>query len=228
MVKGALGLIEVIGYPPAIEAADAALKAANVKLASITKVDGGIMTVQILGDVGAVQAAVQAGGVAAAKVGSVRATHVIPRVNAALFDTVLKLETIPQAPEGQTPPSEESTKKDDTTITQTKMLSHEEADEEVKIILPPKMPTSKEVEIDDLAEEEIAYGGLSDSSEVEKKTPTTVEQRILELEAKSNSELRTLIVENGIKIPAKKLNTTKKQDLISILTDYYKHKEGEI
>ncbi|MDA3733055.1 BMC domain-containing protein [Niameybacter massiliensis] len=209
----ALGLIEVIGYPTAIEAADSALKAANVKLASITKVDGGIMTVQILGDVGAVQAAVQAGGMAAARVGMVRATHVIPRVEASLFDTVLKFKTIPQVPEGQISLSEKGMQKDNTTITKTQTLS----DEEVKIILPPKMPTSKEVEIDDLAEDEI-----------EKKTPKVVEERIIGLEAKSNSELRALVVEKGIDIPAKKLNATKKQDLISILSDYYQREEGEV
>lgn len=209
----ALGLIEVIGYPTAIEAADSALKAANVKLASITKVDGGIMTVQILGDVGAVQAAVQAGGMAAARVGMVRATHIIPRVEASLFDTVLKFKTIPQVPEGQISLSEKGMQKDNTTITKTQTLS----DEEVKIILPPKMPTSKEVEIDDLAEDEI-----------EKKTPKVVEERIIGLEAKSNSELRALVVEKGIDIPAKKLNATKKQDLISILSDYYQREEGEV
>lgn len=80
----ALGLIEVIGYPPAIEAADAALKAANVKLGAVTRVDGGIVTVQIIGDVGAVKAAVDAGSSAAEKIGIVRAAHVIPRLESSL------------------------------------------------------------------------------------------------------------------------------------------------
>lgn len=80
----ALGLIEVIGYPPAIEAADAALKAANVKLGAVTRVDGGIVTVQILGDVGAVKAAVDAGSSAAERIGTVRAAHVIPRLESSL------------------------------------------------------------------------------------------------------------------------------------------------
>ena len=79
MMINALGLIEVIGYPTVIEAADAALKAANVQLGGIVKVDGGIMTAQILGDVGAVKAAVDAGCAAAQKVGEVVSTHVIPR-----------------------------------------------------------------------------------------------------------------------------------------------------
>lgn len=84
----ALGLIEVIGYPAAIEAADASMKAANVRLGGITKVGSGIVTVQIFGDVGAVKAAVDAGGKAAEKVGKVRATHVIPRADSAVFSIV--------------------------------------------------------------------------------------------------------------------------------------------
>ena len=84
----ALGLIEVIGYPAAIEAADASMKAANVRLGGITKVGSGIVTVQIFGDVGAVKAAVDAGGKAAEKVGKVRATHVIPRADSAVFNIV--------------------------------------------------------------------------------------------------------------------------------------------
>ena len=77
----ALGLIEVIGYPPAIEAADAALKAANIKLGGITKVGSGIVTIQLFGDVGAIKAAVEAGGESASRIGKVRATHIIPRVD---------------------------------------------------------------------------------------------------------------------------------------------------
>lgn len=86
----ALGLIEVVGYPTAIEAADAALKASNVRLSEITKVDGGIMTVQLFGDVGAITAAVEAGKVAAERVGSVRSAHVIPRVDESLIGAVIK------------------------------------------------------------------------------------------------------------------------------------------
>lgn len=80
-MENALGLVEVIGYVTAIEAADAALKAANVKLMGVTKVDGGIMTVQLSGDVGAIRSAVDAGGAAAQRIGTVRATHMIPRLD---------------------------------------------------------------------------------------------------------------------------------------------------
>lgn len=89
----ALGLIEVIGYPAAIEAADAALKAANITLSGVSKVGSGIMTVQLFGDVGAITAAVEAGGSAAERIGKVRATHVIPRVDESLIGKVIQAGT---------------------------------------------------------------------------------------------------------------------------------------
>lgn len=85
----ALGMIEVIGLPPAIEAADSALKAANVTLLAIAKADAGILTVEITGDVGAVTAAVDAGAAAAKRVGTLRAKHVIPHVDESLVGKML-------------------------------------------------------------------------------------------------------------------------------------------
>lgn len=80
MVNKSLGLIEVVGLAAAIEAADAAVKAANVQLLGyeLTK-GGGLVLVKICGDVGAVTAGVQAGSSAASKVSKVWSTHVIPR-----------------------------------------------------------------------------------------------------------------------------------------------------
>lgn len=75
----ALGLIELYGYVPAVEALDAALKAANVRLESVTKVKGGLVSVFVTGDVGAVKAAVDAAASAAERVGKVVSVHVIPR-----------------------------------------------------------------------------------------------------------------------------------------------------
>ena len=75
----ALGLIETRGLVGAIEAADAMVKAANVQLVSREQIGGGLVTVMVRGDVGAVKAATDAGSVAASKVGEVIAVHVIPR-----------------------------------------------------------------------------------------------------------------------------------------------------
>ncbi|AWI05040.1 BMC domain-containing protein [Clostridium drakei] len=79
MNNGALGLIEVYGYLGAIEAADTALKAANVNLIGCEKVKGGIVTVKIKGDVGAVNSAVQAAEEATKKICKLISTHVIAR-----------------------------------------------------------------------------------------------------------------------------------------------------
>lgn len=75
----ALGLIETKGLVGAIEAADAMVKAANVVLLGKEQVGGGLVTVMVRGDVGAVKAATDAGAAAAAKVGELVSVHVIPR-----------------------------------------------------------------------------------------------------------------------------------------------------
>ncbi len=75
----ALGMIETRGLVAAIEAADAMVKAANVTLIGSEKIGSGLVSVMVRGDVGAVKAAVEAGGAAAARLGEVVATHVIPR-----------------------------------------------------------------------------------------------------------------------------------------------------
>ena len=75
----ALGMVETRGLVAAIEAADAMVKAANVQLVGSEKIGSGLVSVMVRGDVGAVKAAVEAGGAAAARLGEVVATHVIPR-----------------------------------------------------------------------------------------------------------------------------------------------------
>ena len=78
----ALGMIETRGLVAAIEAADAMVKAANVTLIGSEKIGSGLVSVMVRGDVGAVKAAVEAGSAAAASLGEVIATHVIPRPHA--------------------------------------------------------------------------------------------------------------------------------------------------
>ncbi len=75
----ALGMIEVYGYLAAVEALDSALKAANVSRLGVEKVKGGLVTVLVEGDVGAVKAAMDASAAAAERVGTVVSVHVIPR-----------------------------------------------------------------------------------------------------------------------------------------------------
>ena len=92
MEKGALGLIETKGLVGAIEAADAMVKAAKVTLIGKEFVGGGYVTVMVRGDVGAVKAAVEAGGVAAKKVGELISVHVIPRPHSDVEKILPKVE----------------------------------------------------------------------------------------------------------------------------------------
>ena len=75
----AIGFIETVGKTAATLAADTMVKAANVQLVTMQQPGGGIITVLVRGDVGAVKAAVDAGAAAAKTVGQVRAAHVIAR-----------------------------------------------------------------------------------------------------------------------------------------------------
>lgn len=79
MSQEALGMVETRGLVASIEAADTMLKAANVVLVGTEKIGSGLVTVLVRGDVGAVKAAVETGADAAARLGELVATHVIPR-----------------------------------------------------------------------------------------------------------------------------------------------------
>ena len=78
-ITQALGMIETKGLVAAIEAADAMVKAANVTLIGKEHVGGGLVSVMVRGDVGAVKAATDAGAAAAERVGELVSVHVIPR-----------------------------------------------------------------------------------------------------------------------------------------------------
>ena len=82
MAEQALGMVETKGLVGAIEAADAMVKAANVKMVGKEHAGGGLVSIFVRGDVGAVKAATDAGGAAAQKVGELVSVHVIPRPHA--------------------------------------------------------------------------------------------------------------------------------------------------
>ncbi|MGE5676708.1 MAG: BMC domain-containing protein [Pseudomonadota bacterium] len=88
----ALGMIETKGLVGAIEAADAMVKAANVSLIGKVHVGGGLVTVMVRGDVGAVKAATDAGAAAAERVGELISVHVIPRPHSDVELIMPKLE----------------------------------------------------------------------------------------------------------------------------------------
>ncbi len=92
-MKEALGLIETRGFVGAIEAADAMVKAANVRLIGKEKVGNGLVTVLVRGDVGAVKAATEAGAEAARRVGELVSVHVIPRPHTDVEELLSSLES---------------------------------------------------------------------------------------------------------------------------------------
>ena len=89
----ALGLIETKGLVGAIEAADAMVKSADVRLVGYEKIDAGLVTAIVRGEVGAVKAAVDAGAAAARRIGTVTAVHVIPRPHDEVADGIPVIET---------------------------------------------------------------------------------------------------------------------------------------
>ena len=92
----ALGLIETKGLVAAIESADAMLKAAEVTLLEKTLVGAGLVTISVVGDVGAVKAAVDAGAAAASRVGELISVHVIPRPHSNLDGLVVNVHPVGQ------------------------------------------------------------------------------------------------------------------------------------
>lgn len=87
-MKNALGMIETKGLVAMIEACDAMVKAANVKLVGYEKIGSGYVTALIRGDVAAVKAATDSGAQAAQKVGELVSVHVIPRPHSNLEEVL--------------------------------------------------------------------------------------------------------------------------------------------
>lgn len=86
-------MVECMGLVAMIEAADAMVKAANVRLVGYEKIDAGLVTAIVRGEVGAVKAAVDAGSAAARRIGTVTAVHVIPRPHNEVEEGVPVLKT---------------------------------------------------------------------------------------------------------------------------------------
>ena len=86
-------MVECFGLVAMIEAADAMVKSANVRLVGYEKIDAGLVTAIVRGEVGAVKAAVDAGAAAARRIGTVTATHVIPRPHGEVDEGLTILRT---------------------------------------------------------------------------------------------------------------------------------------
>jgi ethanolamine utilization protein EutM len=84
-MNDSIGLVETRGFVGTIEASDAMVKAASVSIIRTVQIGGGFVAVVVRGDVGSVNAAVQAGAEAAKRVGELICSHVIPRPHAELL-----------------------------------------------------------------------------------------------------------------------------------------------
>ncbi len=96
MKSVALGMIETKGLVGSIEAADAMVKAAMVDLFGKDRATGGLITMFVAGEVGAVKAATDAGAAAARRVGELVSVHVIPRPHDHLWRILPEMKKVPQ------------------------------------------------------------------------------------------------------------------------------------
>lgn len=218
----ALGMIEVIGLPPAIEAADAALKAANVELLAIAKADAGILTVEITGDVDAVTAAVEAGAVAAGRVGTLRAKHVIARVDESLAGKVIiqgtklfqtKQKTMNQITRAE--PTADINEVKEGVIREKIELGTEEKkiEEKLEQRIEEKAEEELEQRTKEKAEEKLEQRAEEKAKEKEEKNTEKIIYTAADLKKKSNDTLRTILQSHGVELTEQHRHA-KKQELI--------------
>lgn len=146
MIRQSLGLIETVGLAAAIEAADTAVKSANVQIIGyeLTK-GGGMVMVKMLGEVGAVNAAISAATVAAARVNTVVSTKVIARMGEGLELMVASPETKQAKVKAETPKVEASKSSqaipitvlsDEDEISDCSALAFDDADNQEQTVAP--------------------------------------------------------------------------------------------
>ncbi|MDQ6112064.1 BMC domain-containing protein [Enterococcus gallinarum] len=124
----ALGMVEVRGFLGAISVADAAVKAADVTLLKAEIIHGGLTTVEVIGDVAAVNAAVEVGVEVAKELNCLIAHHVISRVDA---QTEIILSDLEPKKESQS-----EVKTEPKTESQTDPISDLQTQTESKVTLP--------------------------------------------------------------------------------------------
>ena len=193
----ALGLIELLGYVPAVVALDTALKTAEVSFQQISKIDKGIVSLTVTGDVSAVQAAMDAAAAAAEQVGQVLYVHVIARPHDDVDEMLTPPPAAPQAPTHQPPSAPDDS--DD---------SEEPAEPEASVTEQPQ-----ENEQGSSAEES------AEPSEALKAQMETLTVEVLE--GMTVKELRTIARDLNItNMTRKEIRFGKKEDLIASICKY--------
>ena len=224
----ALGMIETRGLVAAIEAADAMVKAANVTLTCKEQIGGGLVTVMVRGDVGAVKAATDAGAAAAERVGELISVHVIPRPHQELEpmlagpdekqgepDTSLKTE-----PEEETKPQETEEKPEMPLETKEEpeapqITEEAEAPQETE---EAEVPQETEREPEQETQEE---PGTEEDSPMEEYTEEILAGMSV---VKLRDVARKLKVDNMSK---RDIRFAKKQELLEKITDFLARTDGQ-
>ena len=228
----ALGMIETRGLVAAIEAADAMVKAANVTLACKERVGGGLVTVMVRGDVGAVKAATDAGAAAAERVGELISVHVIPRPHEELEEILGDPDdAAPKAPEGpvkedpptnpkEAAPVEEDLKEPEASVTEEEPEVSGEAQTESETVETQETAQPEESETEESEETDQAAGpemdGQPETGVLEKKkyTPGFLSSKSV---AKLRELARKLEIDNMTKAD---IRFAKKQELIEKILDF--------
>lgn len=169
MANKALGLIEVHGMLGAVLAADAALKAANVELLGNYSIRGGLTTVELLGDVAAVYAAVEAGVDSVKDMNLLISSHVIPRLDDQVERMLMKKyevktdETEMDSPEEEETQSKGESTKEDSTNEDTENppeVPEETELEEMKVVDLRSLAYKRNIEA--LTKKEIKYANKAE------------------------------------------------------------------
>lgn len=240
----ALGMIETRGLVAAIEAADAMVKAANVSLTCKEEIGGGLVTVMVRGDVGAVKAATDAGAAAAERVGELISVHVIPRPHEELEGILGDPDdAAPKAPEGPVEevspevtaepekdqleepeetgikpaePVETAPEEEGETPEAQDLTSPEETEPEEPEAVPTEAPQAQELsaETDREAEAEDAAAPETGVLEKKKYTPGFLSSKSV---AKLRELARALEIDNMTKAD---IRFAKKQELIEKILDF--------
>ncbi|AVD34856.1 BMC domain-containing protein [Clostridioides difficile] len=224
----AIGLIEVIGYVAAIEASDACLKSANVNIVRIDKVGAGIVTLTICGDVGAVKSALEAGEIAASRVGTLRTSHIIPRIHDEVTDALFKTKE-PKVCEV----SEDKEKNFEVTLETTDNVSKNLSEKEdvildvtensgnIEKLYSDIDKINKEIEtVDDILTE--ANKGKIENTNIDKKVLEQVKIENFDfdrddLSKNSVKKLKAMAKKLDSSITYKDLNVLKKEELINLV-----------
>lgn len=213
----ALGMIEVYGMVTAIEALDAAVKAANVSLVDVICVKGGLVCTMVEGDVGAVKAAIDASAAAAERIGRIISVHVIPRphhevdiMNHTDGEGSMRAECA-KKPEPPVDPDPEPTP------------DPEPAEEVKEEPAPEAEPEAEEtpVEAEPAAEESAAEEELVEEAAEENKENGAFSEE--ELQQMTIAQLRSIVAKEKIEIPSPlQWNKLKKKEMIQIILEYFK------